>query len=518
MRKECGGGEGRAGPIAFSMYCLFVLTPCAFSADYSGGYRCDFAGDMNVTWYVVIEQSGNTGTAVLGGSCAFPLSVEGNRVTVVLDGPGQMVLDFTPDGQTCSGTWQYGEESGTVTGVSVPYDEWSPYFYDIDQNGVPRFVERDFTELHKISEVSRLRSSAGHDYSDCVESCRSMKHYYYAFPSYRENQNLRVFSPVEGVVESIRDERHGSSEGLTNKQVWIQAVSHPAFMFILFHIALTSSDLGVGTPVQAGQLLGHAHLYYPDLDETAPGFDIAVQVSTPSGQRYVSYGDTMTDALFSQYSARGVSSRTDLIIDQAARDADPLTCDGETFLTYGTIDNWVILGPPPPLYTVAGLVYTDANSPSTSGVGDVTVTIGGVAGTYATTSEAAQGLWQIDEVPHGSYMVTPSKAGYTFQHVSGGTPDGQSAITIDVNEANQAANQSIQFLAEALPAELHDWNGDGIVSIVGDVPPFVQCVYFGNCPGGVDTIAVGDCNGDGFLSLIGDVPCFVDCVYFGSCP
>lgn len=65
---------------------------------------------------------------------------------------------------------------------------------------------------------------------------------------------------------------------------------------------------------------------------------------------------------------------------------------------------------------------------------------------------------------------------------------------------------------------LHDWNGDGFISIIGDVPPFVNCVYFQNCPGGVDPIAVGDCNDDGILSIVGDVPCFVDCVYFGNCP
>jgi hypothetical protein len=64
---------------------------------------------------------------------------------------------------------------------------------------------------------------------------------------------------------------------------------------------------------------------------------------------------------------------------------------------------------------------------------------------------------------------------------------------------------------------LHDWNGDGIISIVGDVPPFVNCVYFGNCPGGVDPVTVGDCNHDGIVSIVGDVPCFVDCVYFGDC-
>jgi len=34
----------------------------------------------------------------------------------------------------------------------------------------------------------------------------------------------------------------------------------------------------------------------------------------------------------------------------------------------------------------------------------------------------------------------------------------------------------------------------------------------------MDTIAVGDCNGDDILSIVGDVPCFVQCVYFGNCP
>jgi hypothetical protein len=72
------------------------------------------------------------------------------------------------------------------------------------------------------------------------------------------------------------------------------------------------------------------------------------------------------------------------------------------------------------------------------------------------------------------------------------------------------------FQATTADVTLHDWNGDGIVSIVGDVPPFVDCVYFGNCP--PDAVGKGDCNHDGIISIIGDVPCFVDCVYFGNCP
>lgn len=67
-----------------------------------------------------------------------------------------------------------------------------------------------------------------------------------------------------------------------------------------------------------------------------------------------------------------------------------------------------------------------------------------------------------------------------------------------------------------------DMNCDGIVSIISDVPCFVECVYFGQCEccdgcGSDWCICAGDCNGDGFLSIVGDVPCFVDCVYFGNC-
>ena len=63
-------------------------------------------------------------------------------------------------------------------------------------------------------------------------------------------------------------------------------------------------------------------------------------------------------------------------------------------------------------------------------------------------------------------------------------------------------------------------NYDGFVSIIGDVPPFVDCVYFTDCdcPGGPGCICPGDCNLSGFLSIIGDVQCFVDCVYFDDCP
>jgi hypothetical protein len=169
--------------------------------------------------------------------------------------------------------------------------------------------------------------------------------------------------------------------------------------------------------------------------------------------------------------------------------------------------------------TIGGAVFTDLANPLSSGLADVDVTVSGSGGTFQATSAGPQGLWQVENIPEGTYTVTPTRSGYSFEHVDEGVPDRQASITIDVNEVNQGTYQSIQFLAEQVQnASLHDWNADGIISIIGDVPPFVDCVYFGSCPSGVDTIAVGDCNSDGILSIVGDVPCFVDCVYFGDCP
>ena len=58
------------------------------------------------------------------------------------------------------------------------------------------------------------------------------------------------------------------------------------------------------------------------------------------------YFETMTDAVFAAYQARGVASREAAIITQAERDADPVPCVGESqFQSQGTIPNWVDLTP-----------------------------------------------------------------------------------------------------------------------------------------------------------------------------
>jgi hypothetical protein len=179
---------------------------------------------------------------------------------------------------------------------------------------------------------------------------------------------------------------------------------------------------------------------------------------------------------------------------QYARVGEPrfFTLGGDTFSGYVVVANpggWTGLtviataaAPSPGTETIGGAVYTDLANPLSSGIAGVRITATGTGGTFTATTAGAQGLWQIDQVPAGTYTVTPSRSGKTFAHVTGSASDGHTSIQITVDADHRAANQSIQFLALPASVLLHDWNGDGIISIIGDVPCFVQCVYFGNCP------------------------------------
>jgi hypothetical protein len=170
-----------------------------------------------------------------------------------------------------------------------------------------------------------------------------MKHYYSVYDSCRKNDTVEIYSPADGSIASVSNDGHGASIGLNNKQIQIRPDDQPAFIIRIFHADLASSAIATGRKVQAGELLGYARLYYEDLGEYADSFDIAVWVNTPAGMRLVPYFDVMEDEVFKSYILRGAGSRQDFVISREARDADPLECSGETFLTGGHLDDWVTL-------------------------------------------------------------------------------------------------------------------------------------------------------------------------------
>jgi hypothetical protein len=213
---------------------------------------------------------------------------------------------------------------------------------------LPEFVTANYIDLSRIGRISRFRSAAGHDFSDDVEHCRSMKHYYWpngGDPGQAHQPSwttIPVYAPTAGTINRLMPEWAGT-------QVWIQPTTAPTFTVRIFHV-LVASSLHEGDRVAAGGPLGtHAS------DETMS--DVAVEAALPSGgRRLVSYFDVMDAATFQAYSARGLADPSTAIISRAARDADPLTCNGDTFVNHGQLDDWLTLrGGTPTLLPALGL-------------------------------------------------------------------------------------------------------------------------------------------------------------------
>ncbi len=204
-----------------------------------------------------------------------------------------------------------------------PSDVW-----DIDADGIPRFVDANYVQLDAIRRVSRYRSSIGHDYSDQFEPCRSMKHYFEP-KSDVDWSTIPLYAPVSGTITRVDPEWAGT-------KIEIASDDYPAFRFSVFHVN-SPVPHQLNEHVVAGEQLG-THI---GAQTTS---DISVIVNDPTRQgRRVSYFDVMTDGLFADYMARGVAAREDLIISRETRDANPLTCNDDTFVSADPIEAWVVL-------------------------------------------------------------------------------------------------------------------------------------------------------------------------------
>jgi hypothetical protein len=200
--------------------------------------------------------------------------------------------------------------------------------WDIDKDGIPKFVSTNYIEPDKIYRISKYRSSIGHDYSDAYEHCRSMKHYFEP-KSTMDWTTVKIYSPVNGKITRLEQEWAGT-------KIEIASDDYPAFRFSVFHINMTQQR-NLNDQVTAGELLG-THVGSQTMS------DISVIVNDPSHQgRMVSFFDVITDAVFNEYRNHGINSREDLIIPKTVRDANPLTCSGDTFVSSDTLENWVIL-------------------------------------------------------------------------------------------------------------------------------------------------------------------------------
>jgi hypothetical protein len=318
----------------------------------SGGDSTDVAiEDISGTWYVAIGHSprftmdiipdGNTTTFTLDGtklSISGNATLKGNTLELQADssefGRFDGLIVFQKDLKSFTGDWDItgiNLISGTLSGSRTEWPE-----YDIDVNGVPGFAESNCIELDKLSRISKFRSGAGHDYSDDFETCRSMKHYFDPKAGV-DRSTIKLFSPVDGTIIGTTEEWDGP-DLWKGTAVGIRPDGYDAFCIVIFHVDLTLL-LEVGDRILAGEELGTSEKVSGTVSE------ISVEVNTPSGVKLVSFFKAMTDDLFEIYCSRGISSPDDVIITEAERDADPLICDGETFLDTGSLENYVDLTP-----------------------------------------------------------------------------------------------------------------------------------------------------------------------------
>jgi len=203
----------------------------------------------------------------------------------------------------------------------------SPTGYDLDKNPLPRFVRANFIDVGRMARISRFRSAAGGDYSDDLEHCRSMLHYFEPRPDL-EWASLPLFSPVDGKIVRI-------VQNQPVLELVIQAQEYPDVEFHLFNLSPLET-LRVGGSVRAGESVGS---YVERQTPTA----IAVSVNTTWGRRLISWFDIITDSLWFTYGECGIANASEFIISKEARDTDPLTCSGGLFTSAGHLENWTVL-------------------------------------------------------------------------------------------------------------------------------------------------------------------------------
>lgn len=230
--------------------------------------------------------------------------------------PMKVEFSIAEDGVSLDGSWSLPEEglSGKLTGDFAAACASSPSF-DTSREALPHFASSNYIELGDIDKVSVFRSGIGHDYSDGFETCRSMKHY---FQPYFQGLTIPLYSPAAGRIVSIQQEQ---TYGL---QVWIQSSDYPSIFFGIFHV--DSDSIWIGQKLAAGEPLG-THFG----DQTSS--DIAVRLKDPQAWRLVSFFDVISDEVFGEFMDRGVSSREEMILAASMRDAWPLTCNGESFVS-----------------------------------------------------------------------------------------------------------------------------------------------------------------------------------------
>jgi hypothetical protein len=222
-----------------------------------------------------------------------------------------LLLLTTCDNSTGSNS-EPDESEGKIPVVSQAFD-W-------ESNGIPKFIDQLHVDMEQILRISKFRSSAGHDYSDAYETCRSIKHYvvFNGFPI--DWHEIEIRSPINGRITWIQSEG-GPRQG--GYQVWVESDQYPGIIVSIFHMDVDES-LTLGDRVTKNQVIGtHSNETFNDIGIQIFG---PTDVEEEYAIKMVSIFEVMEDSYFNSLSDYGLNTFDDVIISKEVRDQNPLTC------------------------------------------------------------------------------------------------------------------------------------------------------------------------------------------------
>lgn len=218
----------------------------------------------------------------------------------------------------------------------------------------PKLVE-NFVDVGKITRISKFRSCAGHVTvpQDERENKRSMKHYFFVKPEYVGTDKVKIYSPYEGYVSSIRSDPDEGLEG----EIWIvpkralpMLPPMGIWAFSVQHI-IVRDDLKRGSEVKAGEIIGHAAIP----SEERASFDIVYAKPALKPKMIDNWNSPfadldsvfnhMSNEVFVKYQEKGVTSKENMFITPEERDQKPCQYQGSGpyFSNQEDPDNWVYL-------------------------------------------------------------------------------------------------------------------------------------------------------------------------------
>lgn len=212
----------------------------------------------------------------------------------------------------------------------------------------------NFIELDKIEKISKFRSCAGHTTvpQDESEMKRSMKHYFWVKPEFLKNNAVAIYSPYDGYVTSVREDKSDGLEGeiwIAPKDVFVILPPVGRWMFSVQHINILPG-LKRGNEVKAGQLIGYAAVTTNNRETFdivfAKGGIFPKKIDNWMGPfiELDSVFNHMSKDVLAKFTAKKLNLEN-IIISKEARDQNPCVYkdNGPYFLNQDDESNWVIL-------------------------------------------------------------------------------------------------------------------------------------------------------------------------------